>query len=550
MVAAAFPCLTPLAAAAPAPEPFPSPFDEMGPHPWALEAALLLQAQLRGGEVAPGVSTAVLQRPEGGKMFGVLVVRGENGRLAWLKAYSGQMDGAWELPGWVPPMFDARARTDVEPAADGRVKALTAQIEMLEKSVELAAERQRMTGLRVAQGRKLEQLRVLHAERKRRRHALRGLPEHAPTLSLLDEESRQDDRERRRLESALEEERASAGRSLHRLERRLAALGRLRAHVSRRAMQAIHDTYRPTSWQGERTSLRELFAPGEPSWGAGDCAAPKLLSFARDQGLTPLALAEFWWGPPPPGGGRVEGAFYPACRVKCGPLIPFLLRGLEVAPKRVFRIDGAEPGELIPAYEDERVVAFTKPAGLLSVPGTDAAVTDTVLARLRAKYPRATGPLLVHRLDQDTSGLLLAALDEEAYRFLQAQFIARQVHKRYIAWLEGSVLERRGTVRLPLRVDLEQRPRQLVDPEHGREAVTDWEVLARQDGRTRVALFPKSGRTHQLRVHAAHPMGMGAPIVGDRLYGREGGRLMLHAEELTFMHPAGHPVTVRSPAPF
>jgi tRNA pseudouridine32 synthase/23S rRNA pseudouridine746 synthase len=540
------------------PERFPSPFDESGPHVLARDAALELQRELRSGFVSPGVSTEVLRRPEGGKMFGVLVVRAPDGRLGWLKAFSGQMDGAWTLPGYVPPLFDAEARARVEPVAERRVKELSGLLEALDKSQERVDARRRVEEAERHWDSERRTLRARHQERKARRHATRaalsegeapiGPVDAALRREELDEESRRDDVERRRLDARAKEALRVERVALKRLERRLGALRRLRAFTSRRAMQHIHDTYRPLSADGRTTSLRALFAPLEPSWGTGDCAAPKLLGFAHKQGLTPIALAEFWWGPPPPGGGRVEGEFYPACRVKCGPLIPFMLEGMEVAVPRV----RSQPVELLEpsvVYEDARYVVVNKPHGLLSVPGKDLSQAH-VLGWLRAKYPRATGPLLVHRLDQDTSGLLLAALDEEAHRFLQAQFIARSVEKRYVAVLDGVPGEQRGTVRLALRVDLEQRPRQLVDTVHGRAAVTEWEVLERVDGRARVALFPKSGRTHQLRVHAAHPSGIGVPILGDPLYGRRGERLYLHSEVLGFQAPDGAWRTVRAEAPF
>jgi len=323
--------------------------------------------------------------------------------------------------------------------------------------------------------------------------------------------------------------------------RRRAAAERLRRFVSREAMRRIHDTYVLENGLGERKRLRELFTTGEPPWGAGECAAVKLLQHAIRTKRRPLALAELWWGPPPPGGARVHGAFYPACRTKCGPVLPFLLRGLDVEPRRAFR---SSPRPYQTLHEDAHLTVLVKPEGLLSVPGKEE--SDSVLERLRAKHPNA---MLVHRLDLDTSGVLLAALDGVTYRALQAQW--HGVEKRYVAWLEGDVEGDGGTVELPLRVDLEQRPRQVVCHEHGRHALTRWEVLERRDGRTRVALFPRTGRTHQLRVHSAHRDGLGAPIVGDRLYGTEGQRLMLHAESLAFTHPAtGERLMFKSLTPF
>jgi tRNA pseudouridine32 synthase/23S rRNA pseudouridine746 synthase len=316
-------------------------------------------------------------------------------------------------------------------------------------------------------------------------------------------------------------------------------------------MRRLHDTYAVPNARGEHRLLRTLYSTGEPPSGAADCAAPKLLAHAFRHGLRPLALAEFWWGAPPPAGGRVAGAFYAACRDKCAPLLPFMLEGLRLAPPRAFAPPDVEAHALPIVYEDAWLVVVDKPCGLLSVPGKDAAVTDSVLARLRARHPHATGPLLVHRLDLDTSGLLVAALDAETFADLQRQFAQREVRKRYVAWLEGRVEAERGTIDFPLRVDLDDRPRQIHDPVHGKPAVTEWHVLERRGERTRVAFFPLTGRTHQLRVHAAHPLGLGAPIVGDRLYGHEEARLHLHAEALTFRHPGlGHPVSFERPAPF
>jgi tRNA pseudouridine32 synthase / 23S rRNA pseudouridine746 synthase len=539
------------------PRLFPSPFDALGPHPLARRAAEVMQAQLRAGALAPGLCAARLDAPEGGKMFGVLVVEGRDGRVGFLRAFSGMLAGRWHVEGFVPPLFDREARAQVEPGAERSVKALLARAERLRASPQLQAARAEDAAQQQRHAAELAALRARHDSRKQQRHARRlelaasealaGEPLRA-ALHALDQESRGDKAERRRLEAAHEAARREVARRRARLERRLAALERLRRIVSRGFMTRIHETYAVPSARGERRALRGLYAPVEPPSGAADCAAPKLLAFAYAQGLRPLALAEFWWGAPPAAGGRVSGAFYGACRDKCTPLLPFMLSGLEVAPPRLFTPPALASAELEVVFEDAWLVVVNKPQGLLSVPAKDLALTDSVLARLRARHPRA---LLAHRLDLDTSGLLVAALDVRTHASLQRQFTGREVQKRYAAWVEGRVHGERGTVELALRVDLEDRPRQIHDPVHGRPAVTDWEVLAREEGRTRVALFPRTGRTHQLRVHCAHPLGLGAPIVGDRLYGHEAQRLYLHAEWLGFRHPeSGEPVTFSRPAPF
>jgi tRNA pseudouridine32 synthase/23S rRNA pseudouridine746 synthase len=541
-------------------EAFPSPFDELGPHALARRAAETMQAELRAGLIAPGIPTATLDGPEGGKMFGVLVVQEPGGRLGFLRSFSGMLAGRWEVEGFVPPLFDREARTQVEPTGEAVVKELLARAEALRTSPELLALRAAHEEQEARHARERAALRARHEARRQQRHVRRAEltasgalaeAEKRAALHALDQESRGDKAELRRWEASCEEERRALVPRRTRLERRLRALERLRRLVCRALMKRIHDTYVVPNARGERRLLRALFALGEPPSGAADCAAPKLLAHALTHGLRPLALAEFWWGAPPSAGGRAAGAFYGACRDKCGPLLPFMLEGLRVSPPRAFSPPAVVTEELSIVYEDAWLVVVDKPGGLLSVPAKDISVTDSVLARLRARHPNATGPLLAHRLDLDTSGLLVAALDPRTYAALQRQFVHREVHKRYVAWVEGHVRGERGTIDFPMRVDLDDRPRQIHDPVHGKSAVTEWQVLERKGERTRVAFFPLTGRTHQLRVHAAHPLGLGAPIVGDRLYGHPDDRLFLHAEALSFQHPGtGQRVSFERPAPF
>ncbi|MBL8922071.1 MAG: RluA family pseudouridine synthase [Myxococcaceae bacterium] len=515
-----------------------------------------VMAQLRAGFIGPGLPTSVLAGADGGKMFGVLVVAGPDGRLGFLKAFSGQLQQAWDVEGWVPPVFDRAARAEVEPPGERAVKVLTAKVDAFRQAPERVALQQQRAHLAQAHSEARASLKRLHEERRldrrRQRDDLRAEGRDTPeAMRALDRQSQADDVELRQAKRAWQTEREGLEVALRRDARRLGALERLRRLVSQVVSWQLYDSYLFVNGRGQQRSLRALFEPRVPSSGTGDCAAPKLITFALRNGLTPLGLVEFWWGAAPPGGGRVEGAVYPACKDKCGPLLPFLLEGLDVAPSRRFQPTALPSHPLETLHEGARFVVVNKPEGLLSVPGTDEAVTDSVLARLKARYPHASGPLLVHRLDVETSGLLLVALDDEAYVALQAQFIERAVDKRYVAVLDG-VLERdAGVISLPLRVDLEQRPRQLVDFVHGKPAETHFQVLARANGRTRVAFFPKTGRTHQLRVHAAHRDGLGLPIVGDRLYGRPDRRLLLHAERLVFREPtSGALVVVEAPAPF
>lgn len=271
-----------------------------------------------------------------------------------------------------------------------------------------------------------------------------------------------------------------------------------------------------------------------PPAGAGECAAPKLLQYAYKHQLKPIAMAEFWWGDSPKAEIRHHGYYYPACKGKCGPILGHMLQGLEVEENPLLKKHYHEmPLEIV--YEDNYLVVINKPAGMLSVPGKGE--IDSVYQHIKILYPDATGPLIVHRLDMATSGVLLIAKNKEVHQHLQAQFKNRMIKKRYIALLDGKISSKEGTIILPLRMDPLDRPRQVVDHEHGKTAITQYQVLNEQEGNTLIAFYPLTGRTHQLRVHAAHPEGLHCPIRGDELYGQKADRLYLHAESLEFVHP-------------
>ena len=296
-------------------------------------------------------------------------------------------------------------------------------------------------------------------------------------------------------------------------------------------------------WQSyySRPKLRQKFPL--PPGGTGDCCAPKLLQYAYQQGLKPVCMAEFWWGATTHTELRQHLNYYPACRGKCKPILTWMLQGLDVDPNP--ELQGVAHLELNTVYEDNDIVVVDKPSGMLSVPGRiDDYSVETVM---RQRYPDA---MIVHRLDMGTSGLLIVAKSSEAYHPLQEQFIKHQVKKKYVAKVEDGRCKKeevRGTISLPLRPDPMNRPRQMVDMEHGKRAVTDYEFLSDD----LVALYPQTGRTHQLRIHCAHPDGLGRPIVGDELYGTKGERLMLHASEIWFVHPkTQEPMHLISQPPF
>jgi tRNA pseudouridine32 synthase/23S rRNA pseudouridine746 synthase len=525
--------------------PFPNPFNRALPKAAAQRAARSLQRELTANAANHSFPTNTLAEIESGKMFGALIVQNAEGDIGFLKGFSGMLAGSWDLPGFVPPLFDRAERTAVEIPGELSVKDLTARARHAAGDPELAAGRETIRALKSTQTTEAATLRAHHQESRRGRKRARALLpsdeatcERGPQLEELARQSSRDKHERLDLRDRQQAELTNALALLKPLEQKVAALDRLRRFVCRRLMQQIHDTYRVPSSRGETRYLRELFSPAEPPSGAGDCAGPKLLAYAYRHNLRPLALTEFWWGAPPPTGGRHRGVAYPACRGKCEPMLPFMLEGLNREPVVGFLPPDSQHLDLQVIYEDKRIVVINKPPGLLSVPSSNTAITDSAAARLVTRYPQQFAPLLVHRLDMDTSGLLIAALDPDAHAILQRQFVKRTIKKRYIAWVDGELQKDEGRIDLALRVDIDDRPRHVVDPANGKRAVTEWKVLERQEGRTCVALFPITGRTHQLRVHAAHPQGLNAPIIGDHLYGRGGPRLFLHAECLTLTNPS------------
>ena len=283
-------------------------------------------------------------------------------------------------------------------------------------------------------------------------------------------------------------------------------------------------------WQDYHTSpkIRRKFPL--PPGGTGDCCAPKLLQYAYQHHLKPVCMAEFWWGPSPKSEIRHHGQFYPACRGKCLPLLTWMLQGLEVDPNPEETKDRHQTPEIV--YEDEVLAVINKPSGMLSAPGRIDHYSVATWAQERWE-----GALLVHRLDMMTSGLILVAKTEEAYHHLQKQFETHSVKKKYLALVEGVPEQEHGVIDLPLASDPMNRPRQMVDFEHGKRAITEYRVLRTDEGRSLLALWPHTGRTHQLRMHCAHPDGLGCPILGDELYGHKSNRLYLQAQAIVFTHP-------------
>ncbi|MCY7367286.1 MAG: RluA family pseudouridine synthase [Chamaesiphon sp.] len=484
-----------------------------------------------------------------GKMYGVLLVETSTGEYYSIKAFSGLLNSGAVVAGWVPPI-PGRDRVATEEAATLKDLAMMKQ-ELID--LDRSAEREQYRSISAEFVGRIKQLSIEHRQRKLFRQRERQRLEHtfqgAELTAALDKlvaQSCQDGRESDRLKQEQNAILQPLKELLDQNQDQIRELKQQRKIRSRQLQTQMHDAYRLMNFLGTSSSLRSLMPAGIPT-GTGDCCAPKLLHYAASQGLKPIALAEFWWGDGGTGGlgdwgnKKIQGKFYGACEARCQPLMGFMLAGLSQQPVRL---------DLEIIYEDEYLIAVDKPAGLLSVPGRTVDLQDSVLTRLRGLYPTVDA---VHRLDRDTSGLLLFTLDQLTYQHLSQQFESRQVHKIYEAVLAGRIKSEQGLIDLPLWGDPLDRPRQQVNFDLGKSSLTKFQVVGQIAGYTRIEFFPVTGRTHQLRVHAADPQGLGVNILGDKLYGcrADGKRLHLHARDLSFIHPHTlERITLQTQCPF
>lgn len=483
-----------------------------------------------------------------GKMFGVLVVENHSGELGYLAAVSGKLANSNHHRYLVPPVFDLLDQTGFFLSEEQEVVTLTRELESLEQSEEYRSLLEERSALESQAQMEIKAFKTAIKEQKKlrdlRRSELSELPseEQEEVLEVLRKQSVSEQFGLKKLQQQWRTAQSDLESRVAQYDERIQQIREQRAMKSADLQERIFGEYTFLNAAGKTKSLKTIFSDsligkitdGRPPAGAGECAAPKLLHYAFKNGLKPVCLAEFWWGESPKSEVRIHEHFYPACRGKCEPILGHMLVGLEVDPNPLLE-NPAEEQELPVIYEDEHLILVNKPAEFLSVPGKT--ISDSVYTRIRKRYPDASGPLIVHRLDMSTSGLMVLALTSEVYQKLQQQFIKRKVNKRYVAVLDGTVSGDSGSVELPLRVDLEDRPRQMVCYEHGKHALTTWEKIDVKNGKTRVHFYPHTGRTHQLRVHAAHSNGLGTPIVGDDLYGKKAKRLHLHAAYLEFTHP-------------
>ena len=502
-----------------------------------------------------------------GKMFGVLVVQetgkamnettrketDEGYRIGYLAAFSGNLAGKNLHTYFVPPVYDLLQPQGFFKIEEEQISAINARINELENSASYLESKEKWkTETERAQA-ELNQakaeLKAAKEARENRRLSSTGISEEEQATLIRESQYQKAEYKRKEKEwkNRLEECEAEVNRFKDEIERLKAE----RKERSAALQQKLFRQFRMLNAKGEVKDLCTIFEQTVrkvPPGGAGECALPKLLQYAYFHQLKPLAMAEFWWGDSPKNEIRHHGYYYPSCKGKCEPILQHMLQGLEVDENPL--LDNVHKDtKLEIVFEDEWLLVINKPTGMLSVPGK-AEKIDSVYHRLKKKYPDATGPMIVHRLDMATSGLLLVAKTKEVHRHLQAQFENRKIKKRYIALLDGVMAEteeatpqptgkteKTGRIELPLCLNPLDRPRQIVSEEHGKEAITEYQIITNSEKCTRVAFYPLTGRTHQLRVHAAHPKGLNCPILGDELYGKKADRLYLHAEYIEFRHP-------------
>ena len=530
----------------PLPERFTYPFCYT-PHPLCILAAKEVQSYLTR-------QTAWKDELRQGKMFGVLIVQTEHGETGYLAAFSGILAGKNLHPFFVPPVYDLLQPQGFFKIEEENISSINRNIRQLENdkayaalSAELARTIQSAEDILATAKAQLKEAKTAREQRRKEKEL------NAQEEAELIRESQFQKAEYKRLERSWKARITTLQTQTEDWERRISALKSERKTRSAALQQKLFEQFGMLNYRGEVKNLCEIFGQTvhkTPPAGAGECAAPKLLQQAYLHGWKPIAMAEFWWGDSPKTEIRHHGHYYPACKGKCEPILQHMLQGLQVEENPMLKRMQVPSQNLEIVYEDPWLSVINKPAGMLSVPGKEDAVS--VYSLMRRQYPEVDGPLTVHRLDMATSGLMLIAKSKRVHQNLQAQFKNRLVRKRYVALLEGIVPKDKGTVDLPLCLNPLDRPRQMVHTEHGKPAITDYQVLERLDGkRTRIAFYPRTGRTHQLRIHAAHPLGLHCPIIGDELYGEKADRLYLHAEYLEFTHPiTGETVRITKEAEF
>ena len=490
-----------------------------------------------------------------GKMFGVLVVKNSENEIGYLTAFSGKLADKSLPDKFVPPVFNMRSYGSFYIKGEEEITEMNHRLSFLKQNENYIHLKKSFKNITKSINDDLEKeklkLKNYKKERKARKKTGRSTLNETDFNLLnkkLIQESFNNQFYYKELEEYYKNKVAEKRKELAAFDDEIAYLKKNRKEKSNYLQQTLFSKYAFLNYKKESKSLLDIFNnPAiKPPAGSGECSAPKLLQHAFLNDLTPICMAEFWWGVSPNSAIRKHKNFYPACQGRCKPILAHMLEGIKMDDNLLLK-NLSENKELEIVYEDDVLLVVNKPSEFLSVPGKN--ISDSVYTRIKKKYPKATGPLIVHRIDMSTSGIILLTKTKEANKILQNQFIKRTIKKRYVALLNGDLTKDKGTIKLPLRLDLDDRPRQLVDFEYGKNAETNWEIIKKENGKTKVYFYPITGRTHQLRVHAAHKDGLNTPIVGDDLYGKKENRLHLHAEFIEFSHPKTNKIISFSVAP-
>ncbi len=523
------------------PKNFTYPFN-YEPHPLSVLAANQLQDLILNSPPWQHDFGLIESSTQIGKMFGVLVVKNKIGEIGFLAAFSGRIGDSMIYPKFVPPIFDL-LKTDGffkqgEEEINNINKTVIALIESREyKEKHSAHENAILQAENEIKSFEKQNKEAKKLRQKERENGIANLSkeEYENLDKKLKNESIKNHYDFKQLKKQWKVTVEEKKQELNSFLQKVNELKTERKEKSALLQQKLFEQYQFLNINKETKSVLEIFAntpQGIPPSGAGECAAPKLLQFAFKNKLTPICMAEFWWGKTPSSEIRKHKQFYPSCRGKCKPILEHMLSGMNVDERPLAK--NLKQGFTI-LHEDEHIIVINKKHDFLSVPGNTE--LESVESQIRKLHPNIDSPVIVHRLDMSTSGLMVLAKTKDAHKNLQEQFTNRSTKKRYTAILDGFIKEDSGIIELPLRVDLDDRPRQLVCFEHGKYAKTKWEVIERKDNTTRVHFYLFTGRTHQLRVHSSHIKGLNTPIVGDDLYGKRKDRLCLHADLLEFNHP-------------
>ena len=527
------------------PDKFTFPF-YYEPHPLAKVATKEIQEYLvkqTDFEHEFGIKS-VKQKNAIGKMFGVLVVKKTDNSLGYLAAFSGKLADKSLPDKFVPPIFNMRTEGNFYIQGEKKIEKIGAEIQLLKKDENYLSLKKSLKKLSkkieedlAAQRKKMKTSKL--SRRLQKKEAESNLD--ATNFNILNkkliQESYNDQFYYKELQEYYFYKIEESKTLLADFENKIIGLMALRKKTSAILQNTLFEKYQFLNQFKEQKGILDIFnnPSSMPPAGAGDCSAPKLLQYAFQHHLTPIALAEFWWGISPNSEIRKHKNFYPSCLSRCKPILNHMLEGIEMNENLIHK-NLLKNQELRIVFEDDDIIIVNKPPEFLSVPGKE--IKDSVYTRIKQKYPEATGPLIVHRLDMSTSGIIVLTKTKEANKIVQKQFIKRTVKKRYVALLSGKLTKKQGVIKLPLRLDLDDRPRQLVDFINGKKSETNWTVIAHNNNQTRIHFYPITGRTHQLRVHAAHKEGLNIPIKGDDLYGNKQDRLYLHAEFIEFVHPS------------